>query len=276
MARQSAMTPDNSHTSLMDAFNLRDRGVICLFGGGGKTSLMFSMANALSRAGFIVLTTTTTNIFFPDESQASRTLICDTSQEVIHASRRLLKQSPHICAGHLLDPDTRKVKGFSRDMIGEIRESDLFDWIIVEADGAKQKPIKSSAGHEPVFPACTSHLILVAGLDAVGRPLDEAHVHRARIFKHNTGLSMGEPMTERDISAGLASEINKAVRLTRAPSSAVFLNKADRIRDVENGIRIAEHLAGSAPIDRVIIGMLEPVPIIKQNFSMKNDNQGVG
>ncbi|MDH3998967.1 MAG: putative selenium-dependent hydroxylase accessory protein YqeC, partial [Desulfuromonadales bacterium] len=51
------------------------QGVLSLTGGGGKTSLMFHLAQRLSQAGKKVLTTTTTKIFYPTANQNKRVLV---------------------------------------------------------------------------------------------------------------------------------------------------------------------------------------------------------
>ena len=62
-----------------------------------------------------------------------------------------------------------------------------------------------------MIPGKTTHLINVAGLDAVGKVLNEKHVQRAKIFSNNTGLGMGKTIDERSIAASIAFEIKKAI-----------------------------------------------------------------
>lgn len=262
-------------TDLLDTFGLSGQGMVCLFGGGGKTSLMFTMADALSQNGKTVLTTTTTKIFLPSQEQAARTLICESAETLIKKAGSLLPGSRHICAGQSHDPGTGKVTGFSKADIKRVQKTRLFDWIIVEADGAKQKPIKSSAPHEPVFPQSCSHLILVVGLDAVDAPLDGDHVHRPEIFAVNTGLSMGEPLTATAIADALAIEMEKAGQSCNAGTKQIFLNKADSKKDVQNGRKIAGRMIDRLHVDSVIIGALHHAPVIKQQLCPPPQQQGV-
>ena len=85
-------------TEFIDAFQLSGRGVICIYGGGGKTSLMFTLASFLTKTGNRVLTTTTTKIFFPETGQAPRTIICRSADDLIKSVRPLLENHPLICA----------------------------------------------------------------------------------------------------------------------------------------------------------------------------------
>ena len=61
-------------------------------------------------------------------------------------------------------------------MIQDIWNSGLFRWIIVEADGAAGRPLKVPADHEPVIPAATTVVVVVASLAAIGgRIVDVTH-----------------------------------------------------------------------------------------------------
>ncbi len=62
----------------IDILNLNGTGVIALIGGGGKTSLMFQLASVLADAGKKVLTTTTTKIFTPNQSQSPKLVLGDS------------------------------------------------------------------------------------------------------------------------------------------------------------------------------------------------------
>ena len=62
-------------TTLKQAFAIRHGEVISLVGGGGKTTLMFALAQELASVGEPVLTTTTTKISEPLPSQTPRLLV---------------------------------------------------------------------------------------------------------------------------------------------------------------------------------------------------------
>lgn len=213
--------------TLTEAFDLNSNGVISLIGGGGKTSLMFGLAHHLAGLGKRVISTTTTKIFYPTEAQADQTLIKPFSGSFLDEVKKRLDRSPHLCIGSAFEPDKNKVFGFDPDIIDTIRQADLADWILVEADGARRKPIKASADHEPVLPECSSHIILVTGLDAVGMPLDKDHVHRPEIFCANTGLAPGMPVDEESLAKAVSIELDKAIALCEKAAAYLCLNKAD-------------------------------------------------
>ncbi len=138
------------------------------------------------------------------------------------------RKYPHLSAGSRQIPELGKLKGFEAAVIDAVWESACIDWIIVEADGARQLPIKASDVHEPVIPSCTNAIVHVTGLDSLGTPLDEYHVHRAALFSSNTGLAMGQNVDARAVATSCVLELWKARNLVPScPDLVALLNKAD-------------------------------------------------
>jgi probable selenium-dependent hydroxylase accessory protein YqeC len=255
--------------TLIDTLQLKQQGIVSIIGGGGKTSLMFRLAKELADSGKNVLTTTTTKIFMPTPDQSPFTIIEGSIDELVKKSRTRLKHYPHFSAGRNYDLTKGKLDGFTPDSINELWQARLFDWIIVEADGARQKPLKATASHEPQVPEATTHLVLVTGLDAIGTPLDETHVHRAGLFSNNTGLPMGATVDESSIAASIAVEIKKAALFSHDALNFVFLNKADRPDLISAGEKIAGHLQTDPMIHKIITAsIVDDVPV-KNYFILK-------
>ena len=260
-------------TTLIDTLHLNGRGVISLIGAGGKTRLMFCLAKELAASGKTVLTTTTTKIFMPVPDQSPITIVESGVDELVKTSKSFLNQYSHFSAGSKQDVTTGKLIGFTPDIINQLCQANLFDWILVEADGARRKPLKSTASHEPVIPEVTTHLILVTGLDAVGNLLDENHVHRAKLFSNNTGLPLGKTIDEHAIAASIAIEIKKAKTLSHPLFNTVFLNKADTPVRVASGQKIAELLQTNKNINQIIITSFRDELSVKTCFDTQETNQ---
>ncbi len=254
-------------TSLIDTLGLSHQGIISIIGAGGKTSLMFRLAKELADSGKTVLTTTTTKIFMPDQDSSPDTITAGSIDELIKKSKSCLNRYPHFSAGSSHGPGPGKLNGFDPDIIDQLQQENLFDWIIVEADGAKRKPLKATDTHEPVVPTATTHLVLVTGLDAVGIPLDDTHVHRAKLFSRNTGLCMGDTIDEQAIATSIAIEIKKAGALGRPRVTLVFLNKADTPDRIAAGQKIGTLLKDRVPLDRVITAALKDKSPVKDCFT---------
>lgn len=262
------------NTSLIDALKLSDKGIISIIGAGGKTSLMFSLAKELAESGKKVLTTTTTKIFMPDPEQSPETIITDSIDELIEKSKKMLSLFNHFSAGCKQVVDPNKLKGFDPAVIDQLGQAGCFDWIIVEADGARRKPLKATDTHEPIVPEMTTRLIHVTGLDAVGKTLDDNHVHRAKIFSNNTGLLFGSTIDEKSIAKSALLEIEKAgAGISTAFLRAEFLNKADNQKRVKQGKKIAELIKENNKVDTVIIASLKDEQFMKCCFDIKKNKE---
>ena len=178
-------------TSLRHSLMLKKGGVISIVGAGGKTALMFRLARELSKDGGRVLTTTTTKIFMPVRKQSSIIMISESAETIVQHARELFKQNSHISAGSAILHLKNKLKGLKPETIDALWKSGVFRWIIVEADGAAGRPLKTPAIHEPVVPQSTRWLIGVVGLDAVGKPLTEKWAFRSKMVAHISGLAIG-------------------------------------------------------------------------------------
>ena len=122
---------------------LREKGhVVSLVGGGGKTTLLYGMACLCAAEGQRVLVSTTTHIQRPSANYAPDEAVRDALWQ----------------AG--------TYAGLSGWMAGA-------DTGLLEADGAKHRPCKAPAAHEPVLLPESDIVLAVAGLSALGRPLAE-------------------------------------------------------------------------------------------------------
>src|SRR5208337_1665177 len=110
--------------------------------------------------------------------QSPAAVVSETPEVLLPEIKKLLKLHGHVSAGAGYLKEHDKIRGFAPEMIARLWQSGIADWIIVEADGAAGRPLKAPASHEPVIPSVTRHVVAVAGLRAIGLPLDESHVFR--------------------------------------------------------------------------------------------------
>lgn len=230
-------------TSLTQGLMLEGGGVISLVGAGGKTTLMFRLAHELAERGESVLTTTTTKILLPQPEQSSCVVVSEPGDDLMTDIKKRLEQNRHISAASRYDSGQNKLIGFPPVTIEQLWNSGCFKWVIVEADGAARRPLKAPAAHEPVIPDCAKWVIAVVGLSAVGQPLSEKWVFRAKRFSELTGHCAGRPID----AAAAAAIIRHPEGLMRGcPKDAVrivFLNQADSSDRIAIGHRIADLLA---------------------------------
>ncbi len=176
----------------LDSLISPNHRLIALTGAGGKTSLMQWIAAHRQGADRRVLITTTTKFFpFP----GVLTVLQEEGPDFMGRVRKALTRSSCVCVASRFDEVLGKLIGLDTELVMGLHASGLADTMVVEADGAARKPLKAPNAHEPIIPVGTDLCIGVMGLDAVYRPLTEAHVHRHGLFSRLTHLPPGEPVT---------------------------------------------------------------------------------
>ena len=255
----------SSMETLHEALLLDKGGVVSIVGAGGKTSLMFRLARELSVGGDTVLTTTTTKIHYPEETQSRCVIIGTSTEDIVKQAKALIEDHHHITAAKNVVSDQNKLLGLTPETVDRLWESRLFRWIIVEADGAAGRPLKAPAAHEPLLPLSTGWLVGLVGLGAVGHPVTDTWVFRPDIFTAITGRLYGEAVTESDVATLIS---HKRGLFKDAPPGCrrlVFLNQADARSGTVAGRRICGLLKKHPPpgIQRVILGQLtEAIPLL--------------
>ena len=239
--------------TLYEALNmdLNISELISLVGAGGKTSTMFRLAQELSALGKKVLVTTTTNIAFSETSQADH-LVIDSSKDIRFLSR--VEPGTIVCLGSGMLNDKGKLKGIDREVIDDIYQKHLFDYILVEADGSKRRPIKAPAHYEPVIPRETTRLIGVIGLDALGKSITEDYVHRPHLFCSITGKKMGDNIDRKCLTDLILSDDGLFKDAPHGSRKYVVFNKADHADRVKEArITVHELIEMQPPISGLII-----------------------
>jgi probable selenium-dependent hydroxylase accessory protein YqeC len=237
------ITYEASLVTFYEAFNIdmNTSELISLVGAGGKTSTMFRLAQELKGLGKRVLVTTTTNLAFSETSQADR-LVIDSSKDICCLSRA--EPGTIVCLGSSRVNDQGKLKGIEREFVGNIYQKHLFDYIVVEADGSKRRPIKAPAHYEPVIPGETTRVIGVIGLDALGKTITEDFVHRPNLFCSITGKKMGDTIDRKCLIDLILSQDGLFKDVPHRCKKYVVFNKADHtdqeeeariVGDTENG-----------------------------------------
>ena len=239
--------------TLYEALNidLNISELISVVGAGGKTSTIFRLAQELKALGKKVLVTTTTNLAFSETSQAYR-VIFDSSKDIFFLSRG--EAGTIACLGSGVLNDKGKLKGIDREFVDDIYQKHLFDYIVVEADGSKRRPIKAPAHYEPVIPGETTRVIGVIGLDALGKTITEEYVHRPSLFCSITGKKMGDTIDRKCLIHLILSQDGLFKDVPRDCKKYVVFNKADHAdREEEAKITVNELIERQPPLNGLII-----------------------
>lgn len=224
---------------LTRAFEIRPKEVVSFVGGGGKTTAMFRLADELVDRGKRVVTTTTTRIFAAQIKLAPFHIRASGDQTALDELRIALRDHTHVLVVGATSEDG-KAFGVDPGLVDRIIALDEVDAVIVEADGARMRPFKAPGDHEPVIPASTTLLVPVVGIDAVGAPLDDEHVHRAGRVAELAGVSIGTIIEPELIARVIANDLGG---LKNRPAGARVIPLVNKTQNVAQML-IARDLAG--------------------------------
>jgi len=229
--------------------------VVALVGAGGKTTLMYALAAEMLSRGSQVITTTTTKIFPPGPDQSPRLILLSEDRQ-LKTLPAALEQYGHVTVARSLIPATGKLDGVPGATV-ELCSS-LAHFVLVEADGAAGRPIKAPERWEPVIPAVTRLVIVVAGLDCIGEPATERSVFRLARFTAITGIQRGQTITPLALADLLGHPLGGLKGVPPEASVVAFLNKKDLLKEGYTGTEIAEFAAERAGgrVARVVVGSL--------------------
>ena len=244
---------------LAKALRVGPGDVVSFVGGGGKTTAMFRLAAELSADGFRVVSTTTTHI---SQQQVRIAPVAITLDEIGMLGARLDEYGHCLLIG---PPDGKgRVYGASRELVASLHSRSDVDVVIVEADGSRSLPFKAPGRHEPVVPDSTTILSPIAGMNCVGQPLDEDHVHRAELAAALAGQRMGSEITPQTLSRVLSHAGGGARQLPRGARLVPILNKADTDSTVRHALCAAENLLVESVVDTVAVSAMQQNPPVRE------------
>ena len=223
---------------ILEALGVRRGDVVALAGAGGKTTLCYRIAAEARAAGWSVLVTTTTHMGALPGATTGPVLIEADGDVSAGLRRALAEERRATLLGRRLRDD--KLEGIPKERVDEL--APLADLVVVEADGARQRSLKTPAPHEPVIPASARLLVVVAALDVLGQPLCEERVHRLERVLVATGRAKGDVCDEAALVATLCDPAGYPARLHRGMRAGVFLNKVEQASDWPPAKRIAASL----------------------------------
>src|SRR6266571_3493066 len=190
---------------LCDLIELPTSPLIAITGAGGKTTTMYTLADELAQRGKRVITTTTTQIFYPEPGETD-TLIVVADTPILLQKIRAAWQKYHrlTVAGTVLR--TEKLAGLQPEQPYELLVKSGADVVIVEADGARHLMIKAPAEHEPEIPMQTNVALLLMSAEAINQPLCDRIAHRPEQVATVTGINVGDVLSPAVIAKLMTKE----------------------------------------------------------------------
>jgi molybdenum cofactor cytidylyltransferase len=249
-----------------DALRIGDHPELVAFvGGGGKTSLMFSLAAELP--GRIIITTTT-RILSSQMTLAPAICFVDNLGRL---GEQLDRFGRCLVIGEV---EGDKARGVDPGLPALLLARDDVDTVLVEADGSRMKPVKAPAAHEPAIPEETTLVVPVGGLDALEGPLEKL-AHRSELIRRTLGplsVDFSDELlildNDRLTPAGLARLLTHPDGgLKNVPQHArviPWLNKAENNERLAWAQTASSYLLQQPRIDRVVIGATRFHPAVRE------------
>jgi molybdenum cofactor cytidylyltransferase len=147
---------------------------IAFVGAGGKTTAMFQLARELRSK---VIVTATSHLGVWQIPLADHHIVAETPDEIGE-----IPEDVTLVTGPMEGDRTKPVNSSVLSWLREETQKRNTP-LLIEADGARQKPLKAPAEHEPPIPDFVEMVVVVAGLSGLGKPVTEEFVFRADIFK---------------------------------------------------------------------------------------------
>lgn len=235
---------------LSKVLDIKENSVISIVGAGGKSTLMYTLAQELRR-DYKCLVTTTTKIYLPYKEQFD--YIAVGTEEF-----NKLKYSPNngiYVYGSSIN-DENKLIGVNPVEL----EIDIpnFQYLLIEADGSKRKPIKGWNSTEPVILNATTNTIGVISIEAIGNKINRDNVFRIKEFLDITDAVENEIISE----ANMVSLIfhNQGLFKNSKGEKVLFINKVESQEHERLAEKLIENILRENDrhfiIDKIIVGSL--------------------
>lgn len=208
---------------LYRALGIERGDVVAFVGAGGKSGAILQATRELKEAGVKVLVAPTTKMFVKEAERVGSILTSEDRDGLCsEVAETLAREGVAVVGSAILSK--KRVGGIEPSWAPELAPHDGVT--LVEADGARRRPLKGTAAHEPLLPEGATLVIAVGGTRALGEPLDEEHVHRPEVFSELTGIGWGHTINAEAFARALLAG------LRNVPDGA---RRAALLADVEPG-----------------------------------------
>jgi len=232
---------------LVDALGVGEESRrIAVVGSGGKTTLVFRLATELRPP---VIVTTTTHLSAEQSLWGNRLVFSDNLMD----NNLVWDGITVVCKSQIIngrrsgpDPDEMVIlKNISCDYSAPL---------LIEADGSRGLPLKAPADHEPAIPTDVEVVIVVVGLNCLGKQIGAENVLRHEKFCEITGANEGDLITPELLGRYLSDPDGALKNIPASSIKILFLNQADNETLVTAARVIGQKLKQC--YERILIGKL--------------------
>ena len=233
-------------SSLKEALGLEKHDTIVAVGAGGKTTFCLALCDELKNENKVFFTTTT-KIFLPEIKENYK----------IYIGENILENDFFESGAYIIGKERRgddKILPFDLETIDKLKEK--CDYLIIEGDGSRMKPLKGWNETEPVFVKRTDKTIGVVSIKSVGLTINENNVHRADRFLKITKSALEEKVTV-DHLCNMICEKNGLFKDCMG-EKVLLINQTESETDHENALKLTELLKErKINLDKIIISSLK-------------------
>jgi molybdenum cofactor cytidylyltransferase len=261
---------------LIEALRYSNKSCLVFVGAGGKTTAIFRVARELlttlnnKEPNDTILVTTTTH--FGDWQPA----LADYYFKVISRSD-VLNLEKNLPRGIILltgEKNNNRLGGLTAELLDNVHRlaEDHHLPLLIEADGSHLHPLKAPAEHEPVIPQFAEHVIVVAGLIGLGKPLTNKWVHRPEKFSELSGLRIGEEITSEALVKVLLDSNGGLKNIPTNARRTLLLNQADSTKLQSQAKMISTQVIPDYQ-SSIITSLLSRKKVIPSIFDQESDLQ---
>jgi len=207
---------------------------IAFTGAGGKTTAVFQLAKALSKKSPVIVTASS-HLGVWQIPLADQHLIVSVAGDIDDLESKL--HGVILITGAIDGDRTNPLDVDTLNWLNQFCSIHAIP-LLIEADGARQKPLKAWAAHEPPIPTFVEQVVEVVGLSGLGKYLNEEPVHRAEIFSQLSNRKMDSVITPEVLIRALTHPEGGQKNMPSGARKTILLNQADsnELQSVAHGM----------------------------------------
>lgn len=212
---------------LVDLIDTKKGDIISVVGSGGKTTFIYNLAKELIKEK--VLISTTTKMLCPTKDEVDY-FFCLSKEEKIN-----IKNGRTFIAGEKIDDN--KVCG---DILKIEDYISSFDYVLLESDGSKRKPLKGWNNTEPVIFNKTTKTIGIIPLHIIGEKITYENIHKIEKFNNICKTKIDDEITL-EVLADIIMDSNGLFK-DSIGEKILFLNRVEDEKSKEMAWKLLEIL----------------------------------
>ena len=275
--------------TLEKLLNLRKKDIVTAVGSNGKTTFCLNLCKELKLKKKTVFLTTTVKILpinkkydfvditIPDIGNETEEKEREVFSEMEITSfllnmKKNLNNSNNVYVLGIYDSKIGKITSLSPKILEDI--SGKCDYMIIEGDGSKMKPLKGWNKTEPVYAKNTTKSVGILPINIIGDKINDVNIHRMEEFLEISGGQKNEILTLNHLYNVIIHK-NGLFQYSLG-EKILILNCAERYGDKENALNLAKMIKSNINFRDTRIGVTSlknrEYYEIEENNIMKEEN----